>query len=172
MHPSHRVNPKLAYNEWLRAHGYGGENPWHDFANSGENDAGEVQSGWLLRNSNLPARVREEHSETAYTTMRGREFIESAGDTPWLLHLSYIKPHWPYVAPAPYHSMYSTKDMLPVNCDEKERVDPHPVYAAFMDMDPGEAFSRQEVRDAVIPIYMGLVKQIDDHLGKLLEQFE
>lgn len=172
LHPSHRVNPKLAYNEWLRAHGYGGENPWHDFANSGENDAGEVQSGWLLRNSNLPARVREEHSETAYTTMRGREFIESAGDTPWLLHLSYIKPHWPYVAPAPYHSMYSTKDMLPVNCDEKERVDPHPVYAAFMDMDPGEAFSRQEVRDAVIPIYMGLVKQIDDHLGKLLDWME
>ena len=23
---------------------------------------------------------------------------------PWLLHLSYIKPHWPYIAPAPYHA--------------------------------------------------------------------
>ena len=25
---------------------------------------------------------------------------------PWCLHLSYIKPHWPYIAPAPYNDMY------------------------------------------------------------------
>ncbi len=32
---------------------------------------------------------------------------EAEGDgRPWCLHLSYIKPHWPYIAPEPYASMY------------------------------------------------------------------
>ena len=26
---------------------------------------------------------------------------------PWCVHLSYIKPHWPYIAPAPYNDMYT-----------------------------------------------------------------
>jgi arylsulfatase A-like enzyme len=30
-----------------------------------------------------------------------------------------------------------------------------------------ETFSRDEVRNAVMPVYMGLIKQIDDHLGRL-----
>ncbi len=33
----------------------------------------------------------------------------------------------------------------------------------------GRAFSRDEVREAVIPAYMGLIKQCDDELGRLLE---
>ena len=36
------------------------------------------------------------------------------GDQPWLLHLSYIKPHWPYVAPAPYAGMYRAADARPL----------------------------------------------------------
>ena len=58
-------------------------------------------SGWLLENASVPARVAEPDSETAYSTSRAIEFIEQAGDRPWCLHLSYIKPHWPYIAPAP-----------------------------------------------------------------------
>ena len=47
-------------------------------------------------------------------TRRAIEFIRETGDKPWCLHLSYIKPHWPYIAPAPYNDMYSAKDVIPV----------------------------------------------------------
>jgi len=67
---------KLPYNDWLRQQGYDGENPWNDYANSAEGPDGELLSGWYLKNSNLPARIKEEHSETAYMTMRAREFIQ------------------------------------------------------------------------------------------------
>ena len=30
-----------------------------------------------------------------------------------------------------------------------------------------QTFSRDEVRDEVIPVYMGLIKQIDDQMGVL-----
>ena len=56
---------KLLYNDWLREHGYNSENPWNDFANAAEGPNGEILSGWHLKHSNLPARVAEEHSETA-----------------------------------------------------------------------------------------------------------
>jgi len=172
LHPTGKVAPGLTYNAWLRQRGYGGENPWHDHANAGRGPNGEVLSGWYLRNSGLPADIREEHSETAYITDRGMEFIKDCGEQPWMLHLSYIKPHWPYIAPAPYHAMYSAEDLLPVHRHDRERIDPHPVYGAFMEMDPGQAFSEQVVRDLVVPVYMGLVRQIDDHLGRLFDLLE
>ena len=174
LHPDYLLRLRggtLNYNDWLRSHGYQSENPWNDYANAAEGPRGEILSGWDLRNSNRPARVAEEHSETAYMTERATEFIESA-DTPWLLHLSYIKPHWPYIAPAPYHEMYTREDFVRPHRSEQERQNPHPVYRAFMDMEVSRTFSRDEVRETVLAGYMGLIKQIDDHLGKLFKFME
>jgi len=93
------------YDDYLRSHGMDGENPWEEWANTAEAADGELASGWLLENAALAARVPKEHSETAWLTTRGIEFIEAQGDQPWLCHLSYIKPHWPYLAPAPYNNL-------------------------------------------------------------------
>ncbi|AKS46456.1 Arylsulfatase A [Octadecabacter temperatus] len=175
LHPTPllRKRPKnLRYNEWLNEQGYEGENPWNDYANSAEGPDGELLSGWYLKNSNLPARIKEEHSETAYMTNRAMEFIEEQGDKPWLCHLSFIKPHWPYIAPAPYHDMYGPETWQPVQRRSEELEDPNPVYKAFTGARASEAFSRQGVRETVMPAYMGLIKQIDDHLGRLLDWLE
>ncbi|MGC2517570.1 MAG: alkaline phosphatase family protein [Burkholderiales bacterium] len=156
------------YNEFLKAKGYPGGNPWHDFANSGANPDGSLASGWHMRNARLPARVPEADSETAWTTDRAIEFIREQAEQPWCLHLSYIKPHWPYIAPAPYHSIFGPEDCAAPLRDPREREDAHPVFRAFRGHPAGRAFSREEVRRNVVPTYMGLVKQIDDHLGRVL----
>ena len=171
-HPDPIVSPTLPYNAYLRAHGYDSANPWNDFANSAIGPDGEILSGWQMRNSHLPARVKEEHSETAYITNRAMDFIKSAGAAPWLMHLSYIKPHWPYMAPAPYHAVYNKSHLPPRNADASEKVNPHPVYQAFMQMDAATSFAREEVRETVGPAYMGLIKQIDDHVGRVLAMLE
>jgi arylsulfatase A-like enzyme len=95
------------------------------------------------------------------------DFMLEAGDRPWCLHLSYIKQHWPYIAPAPYNAMYGPGDVLPAVRSEEERRDPHPIYAEFMRLRVSSTFARDEVRSEVIPVYMGLIKQIDDQLGML-----
>jgi arylsulfatase A-like enzyme len=160
------------YCNYLRERGYEADNPWHDFANAAEGPNGEILSGWSMRYARLPARVREEDSETPYMTRRAMAFITAQGDKPWCLHLSYIKPHWPYVAPAPYNDMYSEGDILPANRAERERDNMHPVYAAYGKVRESESFSRDEVRHTVIPTYMGLVKQVDDQLGVLFKFLE
>lgn len=156
------------YNEFLQAKGYPGRIPWHDFANSGLAADGTTASGWYMRNARLPARVPEADSETAWTTDRGIDFIREQGERPWCLHLSFIKPHWPYVAPAPYHAMFGPEDSAPPVRVEREREDAHPVYRAFRNELVSRAFARDEVRRTVLPAYMGLVKQVDDHIGRLL----
>jgi arylsulfatase A-like enzyme len=129
---------------------------------------GNVVSGWQWRNAVYPANIKEEHSETPYMTGRAIECIQELGDEPWCIHLSYIKPHWPYVAPAPYHNLYKGEQILAANRSEVERQNLHPVYEAFMGLRYSETFAREEARQAVIPAYMGLVKQIDDQIGRLL----
>lgn len=157
------------YCDYLRESGYRGDNPWHDFANSGRDAQGRILSGWQMRWAGHAAHIAAEHSETPYMTRRAMQFIAEQGDQPWLLHLSYIKPHWPYVAPAPYHALYTAADVLPPRRGAREREAPHPVVRGFMDTEPSRSFARDEVRDTVIPTYMGLVKQIDDELGRLFD---
>ncbi|MEP4380237.1 MAG: alkaline phosphatase family protein [Alphaproteobacteria bacterium] len=172
MHPEgyYDVNPN--YDQYLRDQGLGGDNPWEEWANSAEDEDGALLSGWLMENSNKPARVPEEHSETPYMTTRGIEFMEQAGDTPWLCHLSYIKPHWPYIVPPPYHDMYGPDDVIAPVRSNAERMTDHPVYRAWQNHRVCKAFSRDEVRERVIPAYMGLIKQLDDQMGRLFAYLE
>ncbi|MEM7259840.1 MAG: sulfatase-like hydrolase/transferase, partial [Pseudomonadota bacterium] len=159
------------YDAYLRRHGMDGDNPWEEWANSAIGPDGEMRSGWLLENAPLPARVPKEHSETAWLTTRGVEFIESRKDnnTPWLCHLSYIKPHWPYLAPAPYNNMYSADDLPPVNRTDAERHTDHPLMKCWIDTRICQSFSRDDIRNTVAPVYMGLIKELDDQLGRLFQ---
>ncbi len=169
LHPDPAPRPR--YDQYLRDLGYVAENPWEEWANSGAADDGSLQNGWLLAHADKPARIAEEHSETPYMTRRAMDFIREAADDPrpWCLHLSYIKPHWPYIVPAPYHAMYRANDVLPVLRSPAEQDNPHPVYQAFMQHLVGRNFARDEVRQRVIPAYMGLIKQIDDQIGVLVQ---
>jgi arylsulfatase A-like enzyme len=160
------------YNAWLRDKGYDSPNPWHDFANAGRDEAGRLASGWFLRNAARAAAIDEPDSETPYLTGRAIEFMAGA-EAPWLCHLSYIKPHWPYIAPEPYASMFGPGDVWPAERAGAERGQgAHPILRAFQRNRIGRAFSRDEVRETVIPAYMGLVRQCDDQFGRLIAWME
>jgi len=156
------------YSGYLREHGFDGPNPWLDWANSAAGDNGQLLSGFYWANNNRPARIPKEFSETAYMTDRAIEAIDQAGDDPWCVHLSYIKPHWPYIAPAPYHNMYGAADIQPVVRSPAEQAAQHPVYRAFCDARWSKNWSLPNARETVVPAYMGLVRQIDDELGRLI----
>ena len=163
------------YNAYLKAKGYEAENPWLHNANAGLDENGDIASGWFLRHADKAANIEEQDSETPWLTGRAMDFIaKKAAENarPWLCHLSYIKPHWPYIVPAPYHDMYSKDDLATVVRDPREKVDAHPVYAAFMDNEVSRNFSRDEVRETVLPAYMGLIKQADDQMGRLFDWLE
>ncbi len=164
----HRRSP---YNEYLKSKGYPSENAWADFANAGVDADDNIASGWMFANADKPANIAEEDSETPWLTRETIRFIDQAKDG-WCAHVSYIKPHWPYIVPAPYHEMYGPNHVPQPARSMVEREDPHPVYGAYMQNKVAAAFQQDEVRQKVIPAYMGLIKQCDDQLGVLLDHLE
>ncbi len=168
----HPPGDESGYGDFLRTNGYASRDPWSDFVISVADADGAVRSGWQMRHANLPARVADAHSETAYMTDRALSYIDEQGERPWFLHLSYVKPHWPYVAPAPWNAKYRSGDLPPTNRDSAELITQHPVLAAYRRHEESSNFRREEVVRSVKPVYMGLIAQIDHHLGRLLSALE
>jgi arylsulfatase A-like enzyme len=96
-------------------------------------------------------------------------YLRRMGSRPWVLHLSYVKPHWPYMAPAPYHAMYRADQCLPVVRSEEERRHAHPVVAAYRTQEECVSFQRDDCIRTVRPAYQGLISQLDHHLGRLFD---
>jgi len=165
----HSPGNETGYPAFLRANGYMGDDPWTDYVISAIGEDGELRSGWHMRNVHLPARVKEQHSETAYMTDQAIAFMRHVGSQPWVLHLSYVKPHWPYMAPAPYHAMYTTDQCLPVVRNDDELRHAHPVLAAYRKQEECVSFQRDECIRIVRPVYQGLISQLDHHLGRLFD---
>ncbi|MBL1421566.1 MAG: sulfatase-like hydrolase/transferase [Alphaproteobacteria bacterium] len=161
------------YNEYLKSKGYTSENGWHDHANAGISDDGDIASGFLMQNAGMPANILEKDSETPWLTDKTIGFMEQhKTGQPWLAHVSYIKPHWPYIVPAPYHNMYGKEDVVRVIRSDEELIDQHPVFKEFTQSIISTSFHDEKVRETVIPAYMGLIKQCDDQLGRLLDYLE
>ena len=169
LYPDQILPDNLGYTDYLHSVGFRDANPWQTRANSGIDEHGNLHSGWELRSSVFPAALSEEHSETAFTTRRAMDFIDETKNRPWCLHLSYIKPHWPVIAPAPYHNMFHKDEIQGVVRGESERENPHPVIDAFSKAEYSLNYANDEIRDIVLPAYMGLVKQVDDHIGRLMK---
>lgn len=172
LHPDDRAAADLPYNAYLRAHGMGGANPWHEWANSGIDARGRPASGWYLRNAGLAARVPDEHSESAFTTDRAIDFIREQGDRPWLLHVSYIKPHWPYIVCDPYRERFAGAKLPPPARAAGERKSANPVFRGFQRHPECLAFAQEQPRANALRAYMGLVEQLDHHFGRLIDFLE
>jgi arylsulfatase A-like enzyme len=168
----HEPGDESGYPAYLRRHGYDSPDPWTDYVISACDAQGQVVSGWHMRNACFPSRVAEEHSETAYMTNQALDFMQRMGSQPWVLHLSYVKPHWPYIAPDPYHRMYSYDQCLPpVRCAQ-ELENAHPVVQAYRQQEECASFATSECPRVVRPAYQGLITQLDDHLGRLFDYME
>jgi len=126
-----------------------------------------------------PALFAAEDSETAFLTDRFLDYLASAQHGPWFAHLSYIKPHPPWVAAAPYHALIERETIAkprraPSLAAEADR---HPYLATLLEQPfkdwAGRTLGRPAfLSDAVVAevrgIYLGLVAEIDRQIGRVL----
>jgi arylsulfatase A-like enzyme len=120
-----------------------------------------------------PARYAAEHSEAAFLTESLLDWLDARGPTahePWFVHASYIRPHPPYVAPAPFHDRYDPADVpLPVRSEglELERAQ-HPLIAAALSVGVAAPADEAEMRQ-LRATYYGMMTEVDAQLGRLLD---
>ncbi len=88
-------------------------------------------------------------------------------ETPWALNVSFIAPHFPFVAPEPYWSMYPRDEV-----DLPDVIEPpageHPAYRQMREhFGLAGGFDEQQIRRARAGYY-ALISYLDDKIGRLL----
>ena len=101
-----------------------------------------------------------------------REEAPKHRDTPWVLFVSFVCPHFPLVAPADFYYQYPLDRMpLPKQYAKDERPD-HPYlrdYAGSFVYD--RYFDPERLRKAVAAYY-GLCSFVDDNVGRVIRTLE
>jgi choline-sulfatase len=97
---------------------------------------------------------------------------QAAGsDTPWVLNVSFIAPHFPFIVPQPYWDMYPPEkvDLPVIPPGHLERQ--HPVYKRIRSNFGLPEFPEILVRRARAGYY-GLISYLDDKIGRILQELE
>ncbi len=128
---------------------------------------------------NDPALYSAEHSDTAFLTNRFLATLPAYSDQSWFAHLTYIRPHPPLVAPAPYNDMYDPAALpLPLRLPSpKAEAALHPFFApgqqAYSPADFVMGFPDLQPTDDTVQtlrsIYLGLATEVDAHIGRVLQ---
>ncbi len=131
-----------------------------------------------------PAQFKAADSETAWLTDRAIDFVSSQFGDPFFCHVSYLRPHPPFIAPPEYHDMYSADEMTkPLHFGDKKAVaDVHPfVDRALRHIQQstffkgGEGLASDLDEREVLQIratYSALVSEVDANVGRLLDTLE
>ena len=106
---------------------------------------------------------------TDYFTDRALEILERDKQKPFCLMLSIPDPHTPDHARPPYGSMYSHMEIQPPKTRDPELLKLKPQWGIGNEGDPneGKPFIAEAVRQ-----YFGMVKHIDDSVGRLMDFLE
>lgn len=134
--------------------------------------------------SGAAARYPAEFSETAFLTERFMDYSLEQGAAPWFAHISFIRPHPPFIAPEPYNRMYDPADIPAFvragSLAEESASHPfldytfatqaksHFVYGA-------EGLARDwddDARRQIVASYYGLISEVDAQIGRIVEHLK
>lgn len=124
-----------------------------------------------------PAFYRAEDSDTAFLTNAFLSDLATRDDAAWFSHLTFLRPHPPLIAPAPYNKMYDPLTLGdPTGYDYTTEAGIHPFFgpaleairpkdcvSGFPDL-PDDAASARALR----ALYFGLATEVDHHIGRIL----
>jgi choline-sulfatase len=91
---------------------------------------------------------------------------------PWLLFVSFVKPHFPLVAPPEFFAMYPPESLAMPRLYGRDDYPKHPAVKALREcMNYDDYFTPEQVRIA-LAAYHGMVSFLDDNIGRVLRALE
>jgi len=128
----------------------------------------------------LPAPYGAEHTETAFLNDKVMQYIDSKEGNPFFIHLSWLRPHPPFLVREPYHSMYQPAQAEPPvrHYSLAQEQAQHP-YVEFV---INEKLAQQpSYGESLLPTindedlqqlkatYYGMMSEVDAQMGRLLD---
>lgn len=142
------------------------------------------EGGPFERPTNAQARYGADETIAAFLTGEFLRWIDERIDPePWFAHLSYLNPHPPFVAPAPYNTMYDPNDGpgFARAIDQVAEARQHPLLNHRLGQDcrspsyiigAGQGlvadWSEEDFRQ-VRATYWGMISELDWQLGRLFD---
>lgn len=114
--------------------------------------------------------VPPEHSFTAFQAKETIEAIERLQDKTFSITCSFHFPHAPMIPPEPYYSMYPPEEMMPPKSISDDMLN-SPYQRANGRKAMPEYADPEEIR-YMISNYYGLIKELDDWIGKIIDKVE
>ena len=120
-----------------------------------------------------------EHSDTAFLTNSLIHDLSVRTDQDWFAVATYIRPHPPLVAPAPYNKMYDPANlpMPPRQNTPEDQAKVHPFMVGALVSPPMERVvngcdvdaNNDEDVQALRAVYLGLASEVDTHVGRIID---
>jgi arylsulfatase A-like enzyme len=131
------------------------------------------------------ARYSKDETQTAFMTDAFLTWLgEQEEDRPWMAHVSFLRPHPPIAAPAPYNTLYHPDDGpgfsgAPTAAEEAAF---HPLMEALQDYQqlashlPGTTDFVRDLTERDLrrlrALYYGMITEVDAQLGRIFEALE
>lgn len=156
-----------AWAEWLGQQGFEIPDPNWKFYTE-KKPATEFEEGGRTA---APLAVPKELHDTYFMVDRTVEYIEKQSDTPWIVHLSLLRPHPPWVAPEPYNALYPPETLMDFNrqTDRDTEADLHPFVRTFLNKPYYGAPPDDKKTARLKASYYGLMTEVDHNLGRLFD---
>ncbi len=116
-----------------------------------------------------PLKYPAEFDDTAFLVTQTIDYMKSASG-PFIAHLSLLRPHPPWVAPAPYNTMYDPA-LMPgfIRCPTPEdEARQHPWLAHQLSRPPFRAPEKEKKLRRFKAVYYGLISRVDAEIGRLV----
>lgn len=114
--------------------------------------------------------MNKENTLTAFQARQTIEAIERSKDIPFSITCSFHFPHAPMLPPEPYYGMYPARDMIPPASIADDMAN-SPYRTANGRLKNPEYADPQKIT-YMISNYYGLVKEIDDWVGAILDTLD
>ena len=115
-----------------------------------------------------------EETQTAFLVDRLLDWHAEQGPAPWFAHVSFLRPHPPFVVPEPYASMFAPEDAptpIPIGQALSDFVEATRALTPAAAFQPGLTGSVADLRPEdfarIRAIYYGMIAEVDAQLGRL-----
>ena len=93
-------------------------------------------------------------------------------DKPWMLHVGYLMPHWPFTLPQKYYDMYADVDIpMPFDANFPNK-NIHPALQHFQKWDGLDVAPNEEDLKNALRAYYGMVTCVDDMVGEIIAELK
>lgn len=134
--------------------------------------------------STAAPRISQDETETAFLTGAFLDWMgEQPHDTPWCAHVSFLRPHPPFVVPAPFNDMYDPDDgpAFRRGADAADEAAQHPYLRYWLqtNLAGNYCFLAEGARRVadwpeaafrnVRATYWGMISEVDRQIGRLVD---